>query len=303
MTKAFTLLLFLVWTVSANAQWANKPSNLTTIFDCPWSDNSCGIIDGFPGQYTVYESPNFGGNPLSAPRAMKTFMSANSAQGNGTWIKYLGNAREVYVGTWWAPNATFEGYQNNTNKMIFVRSPNSGDNSFLAWRGLPGINVSKQIMWYQQGSVDNCHISNFSGTSGGYCYNAVGNLHDGTGTFYPNVNGSVANIYPGSGWHKLEFYLKASSGYASKDGVVKIWIDGVLSTSNTNINISPGGFEEFQINHAWDGTSCTSQGRICGYEWAHYWDHTVIAVGGGTGAVPVQPAQPALAKPTNLKIL
>jgi len=45
------------------------------------------------------------------------------------------------------------------------------------------------------------------------------------------------------------------------------------------VNISPGGFEEFGINHAWDGVSCTAQGRTCEYEWAHYWDHTTIAVG------------------------
>ncbi len=180
---------------------------------------------------------------------------------------------------WWSTNSTFEGFANNANKMFFINAGNSGDNSFLVWYGNPGITNSKQIRWYQQGQVDNCHLSNFGpGAAYDRCWNTVGANHDGTGWFSPNVNAAAANVMPGSGWHKLEVFLQASTGPATKDGIVKVWVDGQLTSSNLNVNISPGGFEEFGINHAWDGTSCLLQGRTCTYEWAHYWDHTVIAI-------------------------
>lgn len=261
------------------AGWSNMPAGLTTVVDCPWSDNQCNLTSAYAGQTTYYASPGGAGNPLSAPRAMKDFMAANSAQGNGVWNYPLNYTRQVYVGMWWSTSSTFEGYANNANKMFFVNAGNSGDNSFLVWYGNPGINNAKQIRWYQQGQVDNCHLDNFGpGAKYNRCWNTIGADHDGTGWFAPNVNPTAANVLPGSGWHKLEVFLQASTGPATKDGIVKVWVDGQLTNSNLNVNISPGGFEEFGINHAWDGVSCTLQARTCAYEWAHYWDHTVIAI-------------------------
>ena len=126
---------------------------------------------------------------------------------------------------------TFEGFQNNNNKWLFVRAPgSSADNSFAGLIGLPGVGVPKTFVWYQQAWRDNCHNPSFTGYTNGQCWNATGTKKDGTGWWWPNRNGGKAAV-PGV-TYDVEYYLKASTTDTSKDGVVKWWVDGA-STSST----------------------------------------------------------------------
>jgi hypothetical protein len=260
----------------AAGAWTNEPSGFSVLVDCPFSNSLC------PGIWDAYNSASFatiGGAPLSPSSVLDSFIGTGSTTGNGVWGSNLPDARELYIGTWWSTNSDFQGICNNTNKMLFARNP-SIDNNFLVWQGTPG--APKTLKWYMQASYDNCgHPGEF-----GMCYSQG----DGTGWFEPNVgNGTVG---AGSGWHRIEIYLKTSSSKTSRDGVVKWWIDGQPVGNYPSVNLSPGGLQEFQINHTWDGSSCLVA-RDMSKAWHHYWDHLHISTGQGGASSDQPPGPPA----------
>lgn len=261
--------------------WTNEPSGFSVIVDCPFSNSLC------PGMWDAYNSASFAnvpGGPVSPNTVLDDYIGAGSSTGNGMWGANLSDAKELYIGTWWSTNSDFQGMCNNANKMLFARSP-SIDNNFLVWQGPPG--SPKTLKWYMQATYDNCgHPGEF-----GMCYSQG----DGTGWFEPNVgNGTVSH---GSGWHRIEIYLKTSTTKTSRDGSVKWWIDGQPVGNYPTVNLSPGGLQEFQINHTWDGSSClVAPNRDMSKSWHHYWDHLHISTGRGGGSTD-QPAGPP-ASPT-----
>ncbi len=83
----------------------------------------------------------------------------------------------------------------------------------------------------------------------------------------------------GSGWHKIEVYLKSSPTRTSRDVIVKWWVDGYLVGDYVGANISAGGFNNAQINSTWDGSSnivCPGV-RDCSKSWHHYYDHMYVS--------------------------
>jgi hypothetical protein len=278
--KAFLLTTFIA-VVSiphgfAAGLWTNEPSGFSVLVDCPFSNTLC------PGLWDAYNSAafaNIGGAPVSPSTVLDSYIGKGSTTGNGVWGANLNDARELYVGTWWSTNSDFIGICNNNNKMLFARQP-AIDNNFLVWQGVPG--QPKTFKWYMQAAYDNCGHPGETGM----CYSRG----DGTGWFEPNVgNGTVA---AGSGWHKIEFYIKTSTTKTSRDGVVKWWIDGQPVGNYPSVNISAGGLQEFQINHTWDGTNCLLV-RDMTKDWHHYFDHIHISVGQGGTSLDQPPGPPA----------
>lgn len=151
--------------------------------------------------------------------------------------------------------------------------------NFLNWVQYGGPDTPGVLTWVFQAKdgSNNCHIPGYSSPG---CTRGP-DWGPGTGSLPTNV--SSPNIAAGSGWHFIEILLQSSTTTTSQDGVVKIWIDGALSTSHTNVNISPGGFEDFQINPTWDGTKAYYSypaeplGRDCSRSWHHYFDHVRIS--------------------------
>lgn len=262
----------------ASGSWPNEPTGSTVIVDCPFSGSLC------PGIWDAYNSASFATDttaPLSPGNVLDSYMATNSVTGSGQWGVALPDAKELYIGTWWSTNADFQGYSNNQNKMLFARRPEI-DNNFLVWQGFPG--QPKTLKWYGQMTYDNC---GYAGTFG-MCYSRG----DGTGWFEPNT-GANATVAAGSGWHRIEIYLKTSTTKTSRDGIVRWWLDGAMVGNYSGVNLSPGGLQDFQINHAWDGSgSCAT--RDCTKSWHHYWDHLHISIGKGV-ASPDQPAGPPAA--------
>jgi len=256
-----------------SSAFPNEPTGLTTTHDCSFNQTlPPGVLDVYSS--AVYVSD--GTAPLSGPYVMDVALAAGAASGgvqlNGT---FTGRPREVFAGFWIKTNADFEGLYLSTNKVLFIRG---GDNSFLVWQGLP--NAPKTLKWYQQGTVNNTHVPGVFGTN----YPT-----DGTGWFEPNINGSVATFSAGSGWHKVEIRLRASTTGTSRDGIIQIWVDGTLSTSHFNVNIAPGGFEEWVITPTWDGSQAmTCAFRDCAKTWHWYWDHLYVSASvASSGGVPV----------------
>ncbi len=259
--------------------WPNEPAGFSVLLDCPFSDFLC------PPLWNAYNTQDYttiNSAPYSPGRVFDSFLAAGSSQGNGQWGLNLPDAKEVFIGAWWSTNADFVGMCNNANKMWFVRRPGI-DNSFLIWYRQPVFNSSGEIFWANQTAYSNAAVSGWSGDASGL-----------SGGFPPNIDAARATVRPASGWHKIELLLKTSTTTTSRDGRIRIWIDGVLTSDIQNVNQSPGGFQEFQINHTWDGSSClVPPNRDMSKAWHHYWDHMRIAVGQGTAASDQPPGPPA----------
>jgi len=226
--------------------------------------------------FNVYGNLPFANSdgPLSAPGALDTYLPVGSTQGGGTFgyrfVSNLGSTvREVYVGTWWKMNPEFAGYSGLANKMIWLIGPTDNAN-YLNWWGTE--NGRKRLMWVMQQGPDNCHVS-------GYIHNPADPCSHGT--FQPN-GPHDGYVSAGSGWHRIEIYQKSSTTATSRDGILGIWIDGILSTYYKNVNLAPEGFSEMQYNHTWDGgppcDPASPKGRDCTKEWHHYWDHLRISI-------------------------
>lgn len=257
-------------TAFASVNWPNEPAGSAVVMDCPFTNSICPPLGGNSTAYATFSDA-----PLSPPYVFDTYLAAGSGHGNGQWDAVFPNLKEIYVGTWWSTNADFMGLPNNTNKMFFVACEK--DNNFLVWQGAPG--QPKTLKWYNQATYDNCGHPGETGM----CYSKG----DGTGWFEPNSGQSNGIVAAGSGWHRIEVYLKASTTTTSRDGIVRWWLDGLLVGNYPTVNLSPGGFQSFSLNHTWDGSGgdwCAW--RDCSKSWHHYWDQFHISVPNGAALVP-----------------
>ena len=247
----------------AGGQWANEPAGMTVVTDSPFSD-SLGAEWYNLYNTAAYASPNLGGQSFSPPRCFDTYKAAGTMFGNGQWGLTIPNSSEVYVAFYWGTNAGFQGWSNNTNKMVFVKN-DVDTNSFIVWQGLQ--DSPKVLKWYQQGNYDNTHVSGVEGTQ----YPAGG----GSGWFNPNINSAAATYTAGQPMRLVELYLKKSTSSISRNGVIKWWVNGTLCGSYTNANLAPFGFTDIQINHTWDGSvdPTVDMSR----SWHHYWDHMRVS--------------------------
>lgn len=281
-SAALLSLMFLSTSAQASSAWPNEPAGSSVIYDCAFSNNVCNLVKDYSTQTDIFINDPAG--PLSPGGALDSAMYANSYTGNGAWHLGLGGAKEIFFGTYWRTNSDFEGMCNNSNKLFFFRRPEV-DNSLLGWYGTPGTNA-KTLWWVNQTAYSNARVPGWWGDPSGL-----------SGGFFPNVgNGNVA---PGSPWQKIELYLKSSSGAQSFDGIIRWWLNGVMIGNITGVNQSPGGFTEFNLNHAWDGSPC----RTLGKEWHHYIDHMHISVPNGGGSIVIPPVINAPTKPQNLRFI
>lgn len=282
------VLVLCLTPVLVHAQWSNEPPGSTVLYDCALSGNFCNLSENVFNTFPFTNIASSG--QISPTSALDIELCAGCSTGNGQWVNYYSpTLREFYFGTWWSTNSDFEGSANRSNKMFMFRNP-AQDNSLIHWGGLP--NGTRQVRWYFQTTYDECHVSGYVGG----CWN--GTPRDGTGYLQSNVS-SACDIAAGSGWHKIELYLKVSTTTSSQNGIVKIWCDGTLASNYTNLNLIPLGMSEFHVNSGWDGSgpfACPGI-RDCSKAWHHYIDHLRIsacsgcAVPGGGGGDTTPPSR------------
>ncbi len=246
--------------------WPNLPSGMTVILNEPFSNSLSSIWQNY---YNTQSFANISSAPLSPPTVFDSYLAAFSTQGNGQWGVPCNGAREVYFGTWWSTNADFQGIANNGNKMISFHSPNGGGNSFLFWRGLPY--AARTITWLNQtGPYGNADIAGSSWD---------GDADGRSGVIFPNLNFNAATMTAGSGWYRLEVYLKCSSTTSTPDGILRWWVNGVPCGNFSYRYAGSAGISTVQINHTWDGSPIFAPpSRDWSKEWHHYWDHMIVAI-------------------------
>jgi hypothetical protein len=247
--------------------YTNQPAGATIFYDCSLAGTICGMRNVYNTQdyATMLRSDGTTG------QVFDSYLGEYIRYGNGQWELYPPRPREIYLGVQWNTNADFQGIANNGNKMFFIKAPSSGDNSFLIWQGLPY--TARTLKWDFQAIYSNAHINGWQGDASGL-----------SGWLEPNVNGSAATVAAGAGWRFIEIYLKASTTGTSRDGVVRWWVQRTLCGNYTNVNISPGGFEEFVLTHTWDnGTIFEPPSRDWSKAWHHYFADLRITTGGTVG--------------------
>ncbi len=250
-----------------SSAFPNEPNGFVARTD--WSCSNA--LDA--SMFNVYNTQNYASDataPLSPPLVFDSYLGVGTLYGNGQWGGILNpRPREIFVGFWWKTNAAFQGTSNNNNKLFFIRAPSSGDNSFMVFQG--GQDAPKTCKWYQQAQVNNTHVPGVFNTNWPV---------DGTGWFDPNINSAAATFAMSATWRKVEIHLKSSTTATSRDGWIRLWFNGTLSTSHSNVNLMYNGIDEWQINHAWDGSAFRTD---LTREWHHYFDHVYVSAPSTTG--------------------
>ncbi len=234
--------------------WTNAPINGVVLVD-----TACATISPF---IDVYNSTTFHSDssaPISPPTVMRHRIEATASSGGGeTTYTASTKYREFYVGMTWRTNPPYLGRPVG-NKLFFMRG-GPGSNAFFLLTGRSSLQVTStggQLVWSTNGGFANSHTLGGDGILG-----------------YPNVNNPV--IIPGV-WYKFECYIKASTTQTSQDGVVKWWVNNLLTGSYSNVNYCATdntALDTFVWNETWDGSGDLQTARS--EPWEYYLDHVRI---------------------------
>lgn len=304
-------LVFALWmlasawsNVYASALYPDEPAGWNQLVRHQFSDKTNGgvCVDYYPSQTyaMILGSPSMG---ISPPNFLREIKPAGSDIG-GTQLECFFPARS---GVFWGFNLRtsnpFGGYNNGMNKIGFVMSTGPGSGAAWGLHYYGASNGSRVIaIFLQSGPAagNNCHVSSTFGDCAG-----------GVMEFLPNVNS--APIAEGVE-HRVEVTMVRSTTNTSQNGILRIVIDGVLRTYQTNVNFPQFDFVSVQTNHTWDG-QCSQRNPAVGpttppndcrpYDDYYDWGDWYVSSGvGGVSPSPTPPPPPPLPPnmPTNLRV-
>ena len=128
--------------------------------------------------------------------------------------------RETYFAFWWKPSDPWQNHPTNVNTIAALFPVTSG----LMVIQLDGANNTVSVQ------------PKFAGDSR---------------NLTPNVQATPIVL---GAWHKIEWYVKYSSGGLIRDGVTRWWVDGVLQGAYTDLHMpADAGFVEYDFSPTWGG--------------------------------------------------
>lgn len=210
-------------TPALTKEWANEPAGFTTFSDQPWSLLTA--LDWFLqfGTATIGLDPTA---PLSPPNVLTITYPAGFVAGSapGTMFREVPRGvRGLYMGMWWKPSAGWEGHASNVNKIQFL-FPRSGGDIAMVMYGPPNGPFELKVLPQFPGLPSN---------------------------WLPNV--TVRHIALGV-WHKIEWLLVAPpQGSASKVGVSRWWLDGVLVGDRADVPFPITTMDTYKVSPTWGG--------------------------------------------------
>jgi hypothetical protein len=229
--------------------WANEPAGMTLRTDwgldqaIPTSGDVS--IPGSPGWKVVANaSPGSSRGwaarvsdasaPLSPSNVYDFVYPSGLSEGEApATVYYAGlGATDLYAGFWWKASSPFD-IGPNGNKIAFM------------FNGGGGAGGQQFLILYPDQ-----RLRVLPEYPGDYQWRT------------PNVNATVVTL---GQWHKIEWY-------ASKNGTLKWWLDGLLQGSYTNATNSYN-FDMFQFSPTWGGNSGATKNQT-----DHYWfDHARLS--------------------------
>lgn len=278
--KSLLLMPFLVsllWHVPfgyASPQWPNEPVGSQLLSDFPFdAKDGNGWIKDYPSG-NIISDPTA---PLSAPNVLQYTWYHNGFTDVSYTGYYLpsGGVSSLYFGFWWKPSNPFTGWATLGFQKVA-----------LIFNDAPG--TPRPGKFYLQ----------MAGPQGGtQTWNAgfnfpQANCHLGSG--YGDCPGSY-NLFPNSGngtitlgqWHRIEFYGKIGSCDTCQNGILRMWVNGVLVHNFNKVNY-PGPFTRLLFAPVWDANEATCPSCVD----RHWFDHARVSVPPGSSQIEDNPPGP-----------
>jgi hypothetical protein len=268
----------------ASAAWPNEPNGANVLTD--WTFNS---IAGSGWNTTGGDImiTNDSTAPLSPGNVLQfrypIGFTAGIAPGR-VFFSLGGERREVYLGFWWKPSYPWQQEVNSgTSKIDFLISNGPAD-MFSGMMGPQG-GPHYLVTGLEFPSISNGHLPGTSGDNPGHR------------TIIPNV--AYTQLTLGQ-WHRIEKYIKYSTTKTSRDGILRIWIDGVLNVNHTSVNYDTDWpFVEFNLSPTWGGMNNKKT------QTDYYWfDHVHLSLPNGGSSTPTDqpPGPPAAPRILNVTV-
>jgi hypothetical protein len=255
-------------TFSSDA-WPNEPVGLTVLSEYGFDETlptgvAVPLSDGWrinnPAGYATQASDP--GAPLSPPNVGQWRYPIGFAGGDAPATMYyqLDSPHEMYFSYSWKASTPWQGHPSGVNEISFVVAQ---DNILVVqMHGPPGGEGPYALIVTTEFTTSNGHLENSEGDD------------PGTRHLFGNVNGGNYIVTPGQ-WYQIEVYFKMSTTSASRDGVIRWWVNGTLVGDYTTVNFDvTHPWEEFQFSPNWGGVGSAKT------EEDHFWyDHVRLSVG------------------------
>jgi hypothetical protein len=212
--------------------WPNEPAGFTVTEETGWES------DGLRAWYRVFESSDkpitvasIADSPIGESKALQIDYPAGHAGGGGTELRYdiarQDRRNEIYVGYYVQVNPQWQGHESAINKMIYLHD--GGSSEFSA-------------MWYEMfgagdGSLD-LYVVNQSGRGPA------------------GIRPAHSVAFTRGQWHQVEIYQKQG---AAQDGVVRVWVDGVLAIDRSDVDTRSTPIDNITISGIWGGVGDSKQ--------------------------------------------
>ncbi|MGE5802363.1 MAG: heparin lyase I family protein [Gemmatimonadota bacterium] len=195
--------------------WPHEPAGFTT------------VSDGIPGAAGDNGWKCDGdGVSLVSDQLVFTYRPGFRS-GYAPGIAYLDVATptpETYFGFWWKPSRPWQTHPSGVNKIALLFPSTSGGGTIY-------------IMMFYDG--------------GQYTIQVETTFDSDTRRLEPNITATPVAL---GEWHQIEWYVRYSSNPASRDGVVRWWLDGVQQGEYTDLQMPPDlGFTQYTIRPVWGG--------------------------------------------------
>lgn len=290
MIALILLTILLVASTSSASGGPNEPPGSKVLLD---SDNSAFPPRGFTN---IYPGCNgFAGTDSSAPKsAPGVYIEVRAAGTNnppptgGCSINgAFSPVRNIYGAMWYKTSNPYSGVTAGPGtKLTGYMQQQLGNIVGLAFHGQNEYNYH----WYNaspglNGWQGNCQ---YAGQPWFYDPQAsVGNPECSFGAIiYPNVQ------YVGGGvgqWTLIEWYMQLGTCQTCNNGILKWWVNGVLSGSYNNYNYVDSPFTAWGMTHTWDGVNHYLNPAI---EDRIITDHMYLSTVGGNAPVDNPPGPP-----------
>jgi hypothetical protein len=206
--------------------WPNEPAGFTVIEETGWESG------GLRAWYPIFQSNDksisvgaLTSSLVGEARALQIDYSAGHVGGGGTELRYdiapEDRSNEIYVGYYVQVSPKWQGHESGINKMLYLHD---GNPEFSA-------------MWYEMyGSGSNpldLYVVNQSGS--------------GPAGMRENVNEVT---FTRGQWHRVEIHQKQG---ASENGVVRVWVDGVLAIDRSDVDTLDAPINNVTISGIWGG--------------------------------------------------
>lgn len=230
----------------------------------------------------ILSSPAMG---ISPPSFMRDIKYAGQSEGGTVLECPFTPRRSIFWGFNWRSSNPFGGYDNGANKMGFMMTTGPGAGGAWGMHYYGATQGSRVISIFLQGvDANNCHLPNVQGECNG---NSM--------VFLPNINGSA--VAEGVE-HRIEVTMIRSATNTSRDGVLRVMIDGILRTYHTNVNFPAYDFISVLDNHTWD-RQCAQRNPAVGpttppndcrtFDDWHDWGDWYVSSGSGGSVTPPPP--------------